>query len=179
MTLNGTSVLVLCYGNPARLDDGLGPALGEKLSQLAGHHLRVETNYQLMVEDSTLMAEHDLVLFVDASMTGRAPYSVSRVAPGEDATFSTHSIGPENLVALTEKVFERKITAYAIAIRGYLFGEFGERLSDEARRNMNSTLEFLLGRSREHSLPSLLSRLGEETSKQLQMRRMRCKTASM
>ena len=54
------------FGNPARGDDGLGPALIERLDALALEGVTTDSDYQLTIEDAALVAEHDVVVFVDA-----------------------------------------------------------------------------------------------------------------
>jgi DNA-binding response OmpR family regulator len=44
-------VLVIGYGNPGRLDDGLGPALAETLQRLDLPGVTVDADYQLTAED--------------------------------------------------------------------------------------------------------------------------------
>ena len=44
-----TRVLLLCYGNPGRLDDGLGPAFGEVLERESLPGVTVDLDYQLTV----------------------------------------------------------------------------------------------------------------------------------
>ena len=47
---------------------------------------------------------------------------------------------------MTEELFGKKPEAWMLAIRGYDFNEFGERLSDQATQNLEATVEFLKGR---------------------------------
>jgi hypothetical protein len=48
----------------------LGPAAAEELERMAFDGVTVDANYQLTVEDAQSVAEHDVVVFVDAAMTG-------------------------------------------------------------------------------------------------------------
>ena len=45
-------VLLIGYGNPGRLDDGLGPALAAAVEKLAIPGVTVDADYQLNVEDA-------------------------------------------------------------------------------------------------------------------------------
>ena len=83
-TASPATVLVIGYGNPGRLDDGLGPALAEALAALELPGVTVEANYQLTVEDAAAVAEHDVVVFADASVNGPEPYSFQPVEPKSD-----------------------------------------------------------------------------------------------
>lgn len=138
-------VLVIGYGNPGRLDDGLGPAVADAVAawRLPGVH--VDADYQLCVEDAAVIAEHDVVLFVDASVTGPEPYAFERLTPAADLApgFSSHSLEPAALMALARELFGARAEGWVLAVRGYAFDEFGERLSPRALANMHAALAFL------------------------------------
>lgn len=131
-----SSALVIGYGNPGRLDDGLGPAFAEAVEKLAIDGVTVDSDYQLMIEDSLAVLDHDLTLFADADVSGPEPFYVRKIVPGDYASFSTHSIRPQALLALTSKLFEKDVDAYVLGIRGYEFNEFGEGLSERAADNL-------------------------------------------
>ena len=137
--------LLIGYGNPGRLDDGLGPALAEEVGKLGLAQLTVESDYQLTVEDAAQIAEYDLVVFADASVSGPEPYGFSKVDSDQEAhaSFSTHSVSAEAVLALAESLFGRRPEAYMLSIRGYEYNEFGERLSDRARANLAAAVQFL------------------------------------
>lgn len=137
------TVLVIGYGNPGRLDDGLGPALAQELEKRGLSHVTVDSDYQLTVEDAAAIAEHDVVVFADASVSGDDPFSFQRIEPEEPMSFSTHSVSPEALLHLAERCFGKRPRAYVLAIRGYEFNEFGERLSEDAQKNLLSALAFV------------------------------------
>ena len=46
-------------------------------------------------------------------------------------------------MALTEDLFKARVKGYALGIRGYEYNEFGERLSERARANLDDALAFL------------------------------------
>jgi len=136
-------VLVIGYGNPGRLDDGLGPALAAALEKLGLPGVTVEADYQLVVEDAGAIAEHDVVVFADASLSGPEPFSFCRIEPKTDSNFSSHLLEPEGALALAQTLFSASTEGYVLGIRGYEFDEFGESLSDKARANLASAVEFL------------------------------------
>ncbi len=198
-------ILLIGYGNPGRLDDGLGPALAEKFQQaepapnsfqplekldpnpprppafaelrrgrsatppkegssqdvglnsppvegcrnggvgaLWLENLTVEANYQLNVEDAAQIAEHDVVIFADASTDAEPPFTFTSVeAEKGGPTFSSHSISAPQLLGMTEELFGKKPEAWMLAIRGYDFNEFGEKLSEQATQNLEAATEFL------------------------------------
>lgn len=137
------SILVIGYGNPGRLDDGLGPAFAEKIQALDLPDLTVESNYQLNIEDAELISKYDLVVFADASVDATEPFEFKPMTAKDPVVgFSSHSITAESLLGLAEQLFNSKPKAYAMAIRGYDFNEFGERLSEGAIENLNATVAF-------------------------------------
>ncbi|MBN2431692.1 MAG: hydrogenase maturation protease [Acidobacteria bacterium] len=136
-------VLVLGYGNPGRCDDGLGPALVESLAAEALPGVTIDADYQLAVEDAAVIAEHDVVIFVDAAVKGTEPFYFRPVIPSPVVSFSTHSLSPESLLGLARDVFQKERPGYVLGIRGYEFNEFGERLSPRAAANLERARDFI------------------------------------
>lgn len=135
--------LVIGYGNPGRLDDGLGPALAEALENIGLPDVTVDSDYQLTVEDAALVAQHQTVIFADAAVKGREPFFFRRLEPVSALSFSSHSLDPVNVLALAEEMFGARVAGYALGIRGYEFNEFGERLSPQAQQNLALAVSFL------------------------------------
>jgi len=139
-TLEG-SVLLIGYGNPGRLDDGLGPALAEAATRLAGNRrigdrLTVESCFQLAVEHAAQVANFDVVIFADADLRGPEPYRFERLQPSTEAAFTTHHVEPATLLGLARDLFGATPEAYVLGIRGYEFNDFGEHLSPKAQKNL-------------------------------------------
>ena len=130
------SVLLIGYGNPGRLDDGLGPALAEAAARLAAGRLTVESCYQLAVEHAAQMANFDVVIFADADLRGPEPYRFERLQPSTEAPFTTHHVEPATLLGLARDLFGATPDAYVLGIRGYEFNDFGEHLSPKAQKNL-------------------------------------------
>ena len=140
----GKRVLLLAYGNPAREDDGLGPAAAEVIEELNLNNLTVDSDYQLTVEDAATVAEHDTVVFVDASLDCEGPFTFKEVAPSLDESFSTHSVQPETVVGMAKQLFGAIPEAYILGIRGYSFDMFKEEMTKKAVENMGKAISFLL-----------------------------------
>ncbi len=139
------NILVIGYGNPGRLDDGLGPAFAEKIEALNLPGLTVESNYQLNIEDAELISKFDIVVFADASVDADAPFEFRPLEPKAPMVgFSSHSITAESLLGLAENLFNAKPPAFAMAIRGYEFNEFGEVLSEKATANLAEAVAFFM-----------------------------------
>jgi len=143
MTAEGGDVLVIGYGNPGRMDDGLGPALIEALERLALDGVDLDADYQLIVEDAAAAAAHKVVVFVDAAETGPEPYFLRPVEPKGELGFSSHGCEPEVVMALARELFRAETKGYVLGIRGYEFNEFRDALSDRAKANLAAATEFL------------------------------------
>jgi hydrogenase maturation protease len=137
-------VLVYGYGNPGRQDDGLGPALAAGLAARGVEdQVRIETGYQLQIEDAALVAEHDVVVFADADRTAGAPFALRRLEPRSTTAFTTHALAPETVLALARDHFGGRPRAFVLAIRGYEFADFGEGLSPGARHNLDAAVNYV------------------------------------
>jgi hydrogenase maturation protease len=143
MKANHVKVLVIGYGNPGRLDDGLGPAAVARLERDATPGVTLDADYQLTVEHAAQIADHDVVVFVDADTSGPEPFGFRRIAPAPAASFSTHSVQPEAALGLAHQLFNARTSGYVLGIRGYTFNGFGEALSDDAAANLDLAVRFL------------------------------------
>jgi hydrogenase maturation protease len=135
--------LLIGYGNPGRLDDGLGPALAAEVERLGLPGVTVESDYQLTVEDAAAIAQHDVVIFADAAVAGPDPFGFERLEPRSAVSFSSHSVEPAAVLALARDLFGSRAPGYCLGIRGYEFNEYQERLSERARANLASATSFI------------------------------------
>jgi len=141
-------ILIIGYGNPCRGDDGVGPALIEKIEAeklgsedgLAG--VTTDSDYQLNIEYAVDFAKHDIVVMVDASVKGAEPFEFGPVKPSHDVACTTHSVSPGSLMGLTLDVADTPPDGYLLAIRGYDF-ELGESLTSQAVENLTAAYEFI------------------------------------
>jgi Ni,Fe-hydrogenase maturation factor len=117
--------------------------LAEGLEKLALDGVVVESDYQLRVENAPAVAEAALVVFVDAAVTGEEPFFFGPVVPRSGADYTTHSLGPGQLLGLAEEVFGRSPQSCLLAIRGYSFDMFEEGLTEKAKANLEAALGFL------------------------------------
>ncbi len=141
---NERGILLIGFGNPGRLDDGLGPALVERLRSRGFESLTLESAYQLAVEHAALVARHPVVVFADASLTGPEPFTVSRLAPVVDsAGFTTHSLEPRGVLGLALQLYGARPVGISLAIRGYSFDGFGEFLDARALRNLEAAEAYI------------------------------------
>jgi hydrogenase maturation protease len=155
MTESTPRILLYGFGNPARGDDGLGPALAAAIEDLGLPDIVVDANYQLTVEDAAEIAGYDAVVFADAATQGPTPFWFSRV---DDTSikrvgnhsgsigsigWTSHSVSPAQVVALARDLFASKVAAYALGIRGYEFGDLDEALSARAIDNLTCAVTFV------------------------------------
>ncbi|MCJ7586330.1 MAG: hydrogenase maturation protease [Candidatus Aminicenantes bacterium] len=137
-----TIILVLGIGNPGRRDDGLGPHFIDRLRALNLPGVAADANYQLQVEDALSVSRFKRVVFVDAARAIEAPFEMTEVEPLAEFAFTTHSLAPHTVLALSRELYRKTPTAFLLAIRGYDFG-LGEGLSGRAERNLEAALGHL------------------------------------
>ena len=150
-------VLVYGYGNPGRLDDGLGPALATEVASWELPDVSVETNFQLQIEDAALVAEYDVVIFADADVRCPAPFALRPLPAADEVRFTTHSVAPGSILALAQDHFGAAPRGYTLGIRGNDFDDFGEHLSESAQANLRAAAEYLRHNLRQGRFFSSLS----------------------
>ena len=140
--MTAQDIIVYGYGNPGRQDDGLGPLLIDKLEadNLAG--VALDSNYQLNIEDAYEVAQGKAVIFVDASIDGGEPFTFEPVTASNEITFTTHSMAPNSVVALSQELYNRDLEAYILAIRGYEW-EFDTPMTPKAEENLSAAYQFV------------------------------------
>ncbi len=137
------SVLVYGFGNPGREDDGAGVALAEQIQAAALPGVTTDTNYQLNVEDALLLAEHDLVIFADATHNPVDGFRLSRLEPDSVLSFTTHAMSPGAVLALCSQLYGKTPAAYLLEIAGTSF-ELREGMTAEGEEDTATASTFLL-----------------------------------
>jgi len=138
------SILLVGFGNPAREDDGLGPAAADAVARHNLEGLTVDSNYQLNVEDAAEAAGYDIVIYVDASVKGEPPFSFNSLKPVRQESFSSHSVAPAGVLGLAEELFNSRCRGYMMGIRGYSFEMFKEVMTEKAGENLKLAVDFLV-----------------------------------
>jgi hydrogenase maturation protease len=130
-------VLLIGYGNPGRGDDGLGPALAERIRarDLAG--VVVKTDYQLVAEHALDVSRAEHVIFADAQIEGTAPYEFGPAHADTSADVSSHNLSPGAVLALAHLLFDATPGAFTLAMTGARFDRIEEGLSARAARNLD------------------------------------------
>jgi hydrogenase maturation protease len=134
--------LLIGYGNPARGDDGLGPAFAELLAEQSLKGLTIQTDYQLSADHAYDMAAYDVVIFADALFTGEAAFQFYEVVDPKPETLGSHAVSPAAALALCTLLFQAEPRTFVLGIRGEQFSAITERLSDRALENLAQAATF-------------------------------------
>jgi len=144
-------ILILGYGNPGRQDDGIGPAMATAIEKWVLPGVTVEVDYQLNIEHAAELAQHDIVLFVDADRDAPAPYVLKKIVSTEaesgkpdvrEIAFTSHSVSPKSVLAICDEHLGAAPEAWILGIRGYAY-EFGEELTPQAQKNLEQALAYV------------------------------------
>ncbi len=135
-------ILVYGYGNPGRQDDGIGARFVELISEwiekenISG--IYTDCNYQLNIEDSSLVADYDIIFFVDASVVEEVEYyKLEKVEPNNATIeFTMHAVSTAYVIDLCQKIYHKTPEAYVLHIKAYEF-DFVEEITPKALHNLN------------------------------------------
>jgi hydrogenase maturation protease len=139
-------ILIYGFGNPGRRDDGLGPALVERLAGFRPPERAVVPagdgsadafwTYQLNIEDAAAGRGYDRIVFADAGVEGGAPVVLAPVDPAASIAFTTHEMSPASVLALGEELYGNAGPAFLLTIRGQAW-DMEEGLTSEAAGNLD------------------------------------------
>jgi hydrogenase maturation protease len=138
-------VLVIGYGNAGRGDDGLGPALADRLESLGLPGVTVETGYQLAIEHAELAAAHEIVVFADAAIDVQrdAPFYLRRIEAAAETVSSSHHLSPAAVLSLAAELFGVSPIGWLLGIRPVDMDTFGTGLTPQAEANLTAALAAL------------------------------------
>lgn len=136
--------LVLAWGNLSRGDDALGPlclaALRAQLPDRLQAQIEFLEDYQLQIEHALDLIGRQRVLFIDASLSCPAPFELTGLQPGQDASFTTHALSPQALLRVYQDMQgAAPPPCTLLAIRGEIFG-LGEPPSVAALAHLEHAL---------------------------------------
>ena len=137
-------LLVFGWGNLSRGDDALGPLCIERLREVRVPATTVDylDDYQLQIEHALDLVGRRHVLFVDASLTCRAPFEVTPLQAVQDASFTTHAMSPQALMQVYRELRgEAPPPCTLLAIRGKRF-ELGEPPTAAALDHLAAALQW-------------------------------------
>jgi hydrogenase maturation protease len=137
-------LLVFGWGNLSRGDDALGPLCIERLRDLQVPAASVEylDDYQLQIEHALDLVGRQRVLFIDASLSCRAPFEVTQLRAVPDASFTTHALSPQALMQVfCDLRGEQPPPCTLLAIRGERF-DLGEPPGASALDHLAAALQW-------------------------------------
>ena len=140
-------LLILAVGNPSRGDDALGPLFLEQLAELREQRgdwddVELLADFQLQIEHAVDLEGRALALFVDAGMSGPAPFQFTRLQPARDISYTSHALSPAAVLHVYQQINHAlPPPAFQLVIRGLHF-ELGELLSPAAQANLAGALAF-------------------------------------
>ena len=137
-------ILIFGYGNPGRGDDALGPLFISEIEKLGLPDVECQNDMQLQVEHLLDMQDREMVLFVDADVSCKAPFEFGELKPEKDSSYSSHAMTPQALLHSFPNVLKQEPPAtFLLRIRGERF-ELGDDLSPQASKHLKASIDFLL-----------------------------------
>ena len=136
--------LLIGYGNPGRGDDGLGPALAQRIADKKLPGLTVDIDFQLKADHALTISQHDLVIFVDAIVACDDPFVFTELTDISPQNLGSHSVTPEAAVALSTLLFQTTPRAFVLGIAGDHVGEIEEGLSHAALSSLDIAETFFV-----------------------------------
>jgi hydrogenase maturation protease len=136
--------LIIGYGNVMRGDDGAGYIAAELLRErLRDPEIEILSQHQLLPELMEPISRAAHVIFIDASVSGRAG-KVHRIPlrPAPACARFTHHATPESLLAGAQALYGHTPEATLYTIPGSSF-ETGEELTPSVRRAVNELVATL------------------------------------
>ena len=101
------------------------------------------TDFQLQIEHVIDLENRERVIFVDASVSAKAPFEFYRIQADKDDSYTTHAMSPQALLSVYEKVNKQAAPpSFMLSVRGYEFG-LGLAVSDEAGVNLGAAVGFI------------------------------------
>ncbi|NJN20424.1 MAG: hydrogenase maturation protease [Leptolyngbya sp. RL_3_1] len=151
------TTLVLGYGNTLRSDDGVGVQVAAAVAAWHQPQFQTLAVHQLTPDLAAAIAPFLLVIFVDATVAAGpdAAIAFNPLDLSSSETFTTHIASPTALLALAQRLYDARPTAYLLTIPGVNF-ELGEGLSETATAGKAQALELL----RELCLDNVEERFG-------------------
>lgn len=139
-------LLVFGWGNLSRGDDALGPlcvaALRQGLPDAGRSQVEFLDDYQLQIEHALDLVGRQRVLFVDASLSCRAPFELTPLRALQDASFTSHAMSAPALLQVYQNLRgETPPPCTLLAIRGEHF-ELGDPPSAGALLNLAAAVRW-------------------------------------
>jgi hydrogenase maturation protease len=140
--------VIIGFGNPSRGDDGIGPELmnrAEALVELHPEAYDVECiqDFQLQIEHSMDLDGPGMALFLDASVSAAPPFTLTRLRPSQDASYTTHELSPSSVLHVFEQVNHRPPPpCFLLSVRADQF-DLGVDIAPPAMANLEAAWDLL------------------------------------
>jgi hydrogenase maturation protease len=136
--------LIVGYGNALRGDDGAGYVAAELLrDRLRDPEVEILCQHQLLPELAENLSRAAHVIFIDASVSGRAgKFSKIPLRPAPACSRFTHHVTPESLLAGAQSLYGHTPEATLYTIPGRNF-EVGQELTPSVRRAVHELVNTL------------------------------------
>lgn len=121
-------------GNTLRGDDGIGASVCTMIEQLQLTGVSTITTHQLHIEQAEDFSAYDILIIVDAAVTGDEVVFNEVLESGSDAHPASHHINAATLLSLLKKLYKKEIQMMLCAVPGENF-DMGEQLSSTAQKN--------------------------------------------
>jgi len=138
------SILLIGYGNPTRMDDGIGWYVADKIEEKLGDLIEVIKADQLAVEMVEDIYDRDLVIFVDAHVSESDDWIRSEEVKSDPKPgLIAHIMKPSNLLAICESLYHKHPKAYLYSVKGVDF-DFGENFSRQTQNSADDIIQEII-----------------------------------
>ena len=136
--------LIVGYGNALRGDDGAGYVAAELLrDRIQDPGIEILCEHQLLPELAENLSRATHVIFIDASVSGRAgKFNKIPLRPAPACSRFTHHATPESLLAGAQALYGQTPEATLYTIPGRNF-EVGQELTPSVRRAVQELVDTL------------------------------------
>ena len=139
------SILIVCYGNPLRGDDGFGWHAADRLrTAIQDPSVEIRTMHQLVPELMDSLSRVDRAIFIDASV-GPVPGEIRErtLEPAAGGATFTHHVTPAALLAGSKALYGKAPLATLITVTGADFS-LSDRLSPAIGTALSAVVQMAL-----------------------------------
>ncbi len=136
-----TRILVIGFGNTLRNDDGAGYKVAELISKNF-LNITTVTSHDLKPEYAELIAHHQVVFFIDASIDCNELVIEEITTIPNSEIQNSHHLNPIQLISLSKKLFRQVPKNIFIVKLPAINLDFGEKLSQPTQKAMESFLNW-------------------------------------
>ena len=133
--------LIYAIGNPARGDDGFGPAVLKALKKENLSAIDYQINYQLNIEDAELFSHYQMVIIIDASLNPGG-LKLSKLQAENTDPHSTHALTPSQVLALSQSLFQFNNSCWLLTTTGTQW-DLGNKLSENVRMDIDPACKLI------------------------------------